>query len=271
MQIEIITIYCLCVEYLAAIGYRDDSQATLTTAEVMTVALVAARFFKGCLESSRLFLGEHGYMHQMLSKSRLNRRLHAIPEGVWLGLFALLAESTKRLNSGQEYVVDSLPVPVCDNIRISRCRLYQDEAYRGYIASKRRYFYGLRVHVLITAQGMPVEFTLTPGAVADLTAFKTLPLDLPEQATIYADRAYNDYRFEDLLAEANCHLVAQRRKDSKRPHPPWLTYLCVHIRKRVETTFSSIAEQMPKCIRAVTPRGFELKICLFVLAFAICG
>ncbi len=32
-----------------------------------------------------------------------------------------------------------------------------------------------------------------------------------------------------------------------------------------------IAEQMPKCIRAVTPRGFELKVCLFLLAFAICG
>ena len=50
-----------------------------------------------------------------------------------------------------------------------------------------------------------------------------------------------------------------------------LTYLCVHIRKRIETTFSSIAEQMPKCIRAVTPRGIELKVCLFLLAFAICG
>ncbi len=271
MQTEIITIYCLCVEYLAALGHRDDYQATMTTAEVMTVALVAARFFKGCLESSRQFLVEHGYMCQMLSKSRLNRRLHAIPEGLWLGLFTLLAESVKRLNPEQEYVVDSLPVPVCDNIRISRCRLYRDEAYRGYIASKRRYFYGLRVHMLITAQGAPVEFTVTPGASADLTAFKTLPLDLPKHATIYADRAYNDYGWEDLLAEADCHLVAQRRKDSKRPHPPWLTYLCVHIRRRVETTFSSIAEQMPKCIRAVTPRGFELKVFLFVLAFAICG
>ena len=110
MQTEIITIYCLCVESLAAIGYRDDRQATLTTAEVMTVALVAARFFKGCLESSRQFLVEHGYMRQMLSKSRLNRRLHSIPEGLWLGLFALLAESAKRLNPDQEYVVDSLPV-----------------------------------------------------------------------------------------------------------------------------------------------------------------
>jgi hypothetical protein len=271
MQTETITIYCLCVEYLAAIGHRDDDQATLSTAEVMTITLVAARFFKGCLESSQRFLVEHGYMGQMLSKSRLNRRLHAIPEGLWLGLFALLAESTKRLNPEQEYVVDSLPVPVCDNIRISRYRLYRDEAYHGYIASKRRFFYRLRVQVLIAAQGVPVEFTVTPGAVADLTAFKTLPLDLPEPATSYADHAYNDYGWEDLLAEADCRLVAQRRKDSKWAHPPWLTYLCLHIRKRVETTFSSIAEQMPKCIRAVTPRGFELKVFLFALMFAICG
>ncbi len=189
----------------------------------------------------------------------------------WDYFFALLAESAKRLNPNQEYIVDSFPVPVCDNIRISRCRLYRDEAYRGYIASKRRYFYGLRVHVLITAQGIPVEFTLTPGAVADLTAFKTLALHAPELATIYADRAYNDYALEDLFAATERRLIAHRRKDSKRPHPPWLTYLCLHIRKRVETTFSSIAEQMPKRIRAVTARGFELKVFLFVLAFAICG
>jgi hypothetical protein len=146
MPTEIIAIYCLCVEYLATIGYRDDRQATLTTAEVMTIALVAARLFKGRLEASRQFLAEHGCMRQMLSKSRLNRRLHTIPEGLWLGLFSLLAEAAKRLNPDQEYVVDSLPVPVCDNVRISRCRLYRDEAFRGYLASKRCYFYGLRVH-----------------------------------------------------------------------------------------------------------------------------
>jgi hypothetical protein len=52
------------------------------------------------------------------------------------------------------YAVDSLPVPVCDNIRIRRCRLYpleeehddddtpkQKKSFRGYIASKRRYFF----------------------------------------------------------------------------------------------------------------------------------
>jgi len=31
------------------------------------------------------------------------------------------------------------------------------KAFRGYVASKRRYFYGLRVHLVTTAAGEPVE------------------------------------------------------------------------------------------------------------------
>jgi hypothetical protein len=37
-------------------------------------------------------------------------------------------------------------------------------------------------------------------------------------------------------------------------------------RKVVETTGSLIAQLLPKHIHAVTPRGFELKLALFVLA-----
>jgi len=37
-----------------------------------------------------------------------------------------LAEFFKRRNSSEQtyYVVDSLPVAVCDNIRIKRCHIY---------------------------------------------------------------------------------------------------------------------------------------------------
>ena len=74
----------------------------------------------------------------MRSESRLNRRIHAIPEVVWLVMFRILAETFKPENSSQEYCLDSFPIPVCDNLRISRVKLYQGEAYRGSIASKRR-------------------------------------------------------------------------------------------------------------------------------------
>jgi hypothetical protein len=65
-------------------------------------------------------------------------------------------------------MVDSLPIPVCDNIRIRRSRLYEGEQFRGYIASKKRYFYGLRLHMIVTAEdGAPVEFFLEAGAAND--------------------------------------------------------------------------------------------------------
>jgi hypothetical protein len=74
----ITTIYYLSDEFLKTIHHKDDPQVHLSTAEVMTVPLVAATFFGGNLDKSRLFLKEYGYMPDMISKSHLNRRLHAI-------------------------------------------------------------------------------------------------------------------------------------------------------------------------------------------------
>ena len=86
------------------------------------MALVAAAFFGGNLEASRSFLEEYGYIEKAISKSRFNRRLHAIDPSLWQQLFDLLAEVFKHNNAPQSYVVDSFPVAVCDNIRIRRSR-----------------------------------------------------------------------------------------------------------------------------------------------------
>ncbi|MCA1731947.1 MAG: IS982 family transposase [Actinobacteria bacterium] len=273
MDDTITTIYCSCDEFLKAIGHRDDPQVHLSTAEVMTVPLVAATFFGGNTDETRSFLSEYGYMPDMISKSRLNRRLHAIELVLWQGLFALLAELFKQRNAEQTYVVDSLAVPVCDNIRIRRCRLYPPEesaeAFRGYISSKRRYFYGLRVHLVVSGAGEPVEFALEAGSEADVGVFKNLGLDLPEGSTILADKAYTDYDYEDLLEEAGLHLKAQRKKNSKRPVPAWEEFLGKPIRQYIETVFSRLTSLFARKIHAVTPRGFELKIVWFLLAFSI--
>ena len=115
MEDTIITTYYLCEEFLKATGHRDDPQVLLSTAEVMTIALVACAFFGGNLEASRSFLDEYGYIKKAISKSRFNRRLHAIDPSLWRTLFDLLAEVFKHEHPEQTtYVVDSLPVAVCD-------------------------------------------------------------------------------------------------------------------------------------------------------------
>ncbi len=273
MDDTITTTYYLCEEFLKAVGHRDDQQVRLSTAEVMCAALVAAAFFGGNIERTRSFLEEYGYINKAISKSRFNRRLHAIEPPLWQALFDLLAEAFKQSHPDQTYVVDSLPVPVCDNIRIKRCRIYpreeHGEAFRGYVGSKRRYFYGLRVHLLVSGSGEPVEFSLAAASEADLKVLKEMDLDLPTGAAIHADKGYTDYHYEDLLEEVGVKLVSQRKKNSKRPHSASKEFLAKPIRQYIETVFSKLSALFSRKIHAVTPKGFELKIVCFLLAFSI--
>ena len=205
----------------------------------------------------------------MLSKSRFNRRLHSIPEVVWLQLSHALGTVHKALNRGQAYCVDSIPIPVCDNIRISRSNIYTGEEYRGYIASKRRYFYGLRIHLVVTAHGKPVEMLLAPGSDSDICTLRCFDLDLPTHASVHADKAYTDYLWEDLLKEVqDINLVALRKSNAKREMDGCERYLSGRIRQRIETVFSQITIAFPRFIRAVTARCFELKCFLFVWRLA---
>jgi hypothetical protein len=171
--------------------HQEDPQCQMSDAEVLTTAFTAACFFRGNLESARWMLKQHDYMPQMLSKSRLNRRLHRL-KAILIIVFKLLAHIWKSLNSDSIYVIDSLPIAVCDNIRIKHSKLYTDEQFRGYIASKKRYFYGLKIHLMVTKEGQPVEFFLTHGGCGDVDALKYYTFDVPEESLIYADKAYND-------------------------------------------------------------------------------
>jgi hypothetical protein len=51
--------------------------------------------------------------------------------------------------------------------------------------------------------------------------------------------------------------------------PAYVEYLQQVYRKRIETGFSLLKRLLPESIHAVTARGFELKVFLFVLACSI--
>lgn len=268
MDDQIIAVYCLCEDLLKALRHHEDPQCQMNDAEVMTSAIIAGLFFHGNQARACQMLRERQFILQMLSPSRFNRRLHRI-KPLFLTLFAFLGEYWKGLNHESVYSIDSFPVAVCDNIRIRRARIYQGEAYRGVIPSKKRYFYGVRVHLLVTRDGQPVELFLTPGAFADVAALECYAFDLPPGSIVYGDRAYNDYRVEDDLRDTDgISLQPMRKKNSRRPLPPWVCYLQQRYRKMVETAGSLIERLLPKSIHAVTAAGFELKVVLFVLAFS---
>lgn len=60
-----------------------------------------------------------------------------------------------------------------------------------------------------------------------------------------------------------------RKGIHKRQHDPQLANAIGRARKRIETTFSTIAAKLPRRLHAVTPAGFESKAMASIVAYAI--
>jgi hypothetical protein len=171
MDDKIIATFCLCDDLLQAMHHQEDHPCQMNDAAIMTTACIAALCFRGHHESARAMLQQHGYIPHRLSKSRFSRRLHRIKE-IFIVLCNLLARIWKTLNTNALYVIDSRPIAVGDHLRIRRSKIDTTEDFRGYQASKKRYFYGLKIHLMVTQDGQPVACFLTHGSFGDVDALK---------------------------------------------------------------------------------------------------
>ncbi len=252
---------------MKAIGHREDIRTKVSDSEVITTAVVSALYFGGHCEHGRQMMKMTRLIPNMLDKSRFCRRLHRL-EALLCNLFFEIGQHLKTIAGASDYVIDSFPVAVCDNMRISRCKLLKGKQWRGRQSSMRRYFYGIKVQVLVTDKGIPVEFCFVPGCESDVQALKKLPMNVLPESKIYADSAYTDYTIEDDLKEADLiELRVQRKSNSKRPDEPWMSFLKSYMRKGIETTFSMLKGLFLRKIHAVTFKGFLLKILMFIIAF----
>ncbi len=74
----IITVYVVLDDLSKAFLGEGKYQPKMTPAEIMTVAIVAARYFNNHLERALVVMRDTGYLppHRCLSLSRFNRQLH---------------------------------------------------------------------------------------------------------------------------------------------------------------------------------------------------
>ncbi len=266
---KIIALYCIVDDLLKGIGHKEDVRRKVTDSEVITTALVSALYFGGHQDNARHFMQMTRLIPRILDKSRFNRRLHEVAE-LLFSLFYQVGDLLKTAAGASDYIIDSFPVAVCDNIRISRSKIVKGEQWRGKQASMRRYFYGVKVQVLTTASGIPVEFSFVPGRESDVQALRKLPLTVAAESKIYGDAAYTDYTIEDDMKEADgIALMIARRSNAKRKDEPWISFLKEQMRKGIETTFSKIKALFLRTIHAVTFKGFLLKLILFIFAFTL--
>lgn len=96
-------------------------------------------------------------------------------------------------------LIDNFLCALCQPIHNLRATLLSDVANIGYNATKKIHYYGLKFPVLVSDNGFPVDYVVTPASVYDgdvaLELLTNSPISL-----IYGDKSYVDKQTkEDLI------------------------------------------------------------------------
>jgi hypothetical protein len=193
----------------------------LSDAELITLVVLQALL--GFTSEARWLRYANAHLRAMFpylpTQSGYNKRVRAAAamlRAVCAHLVGRCSRSTDDL-----WVVDSTPVECGRSRETAKRSDLAGWAEYGYCASHSRYFWGLRLHLLCTACGLPVAFALT-GAKADerhtlLGMFAADPnlLTSRRRQTLIADKNYYGKQFEAELVGAGIALLRPARQGEK--------------------------------------------------------
>jgi IS5 family transposase len=275
-DINIIGIFCIVDDVLKNLGLKDDVRVQASNSEILTIAILAFLFFGGNFKKALSFVLQQN-LFTKISYSRFLRRLKDLVNNqgsILFSAFLRIFDELLRQKTGKEddnnknktFIIDSKIIKACENIRIPRCKKFQGEEFRGYIASKREYAYGVKLHVLCDEEGIIREYAISPASDHDIKGLYFLPLNLPEGSQIIGDKAYNSRFYEELLKQEGIELRPIRRRNMAKGS--WLGELSKRVkRKVVETVLSVLEKVMGIRIHAVTVCGFIMKIVLAIISY----
>jgi hypothetical protein len=267
---SLLTALYVLVDDLLPVRTGAGRRPKISAAELITLAV--AQMFLQC-PSERRFLRlarkRLGHLFPYIPKQPgYNKRLRALAPQICLAINHLARVSPsfcERLR-----VLDSTPVP-CGASRetVKRSELAGWAAY-GYCASHSRYFWGLRLYLLCSPEGMPISFCLAPANEPE----REVAAAMLEQARrdgllcggeiIIADKGFAGAEFEGIVASLDAQLIRPDRKDEK----PRFGKLG-GVRQWIESINDTLKGQLSlEDHGGHTPEGVWTRICQRVLALA---
>ena len=132
--------------------------------------------------------------------------------------------------------VDASAIKVCHNLRISANRVFKDIARRG--KTSVGWFYGFKVHLVISEQGELLGVNITPGNVDDRKPLPRLAKRL--WGKLFGDRGYISQALFEELFEQDLQLITRLKKNMKNKLMPLFDKLLLRKRALIETVFDQL-------------------------------
>ncbi len=176
-------------------------------------------------------------------RSRFNRRRRALQQAI--NLIRYLVLQLLDLAQDRHCAIDSIPVPVVQfHLVAGASREWAAHgATFGKVVTKKQTIFGYKLHLLVTLNGVILDFHLAPAHVPDLLVGAGVLMDHAD-LTVLGDKGYISAPLATELAATNqTRLLTPPRQNQRQQLPPAVTRLLNAERQIIETVHDQLTEQ----------------------------
>jgi hypothetical protein len=219
---------------------RPGAKAQFSDSEVLTLALLMDYLpFPGETQFLGFIAANYGsWFPHLLDQSQFNRRLRRL-DGK---LEALRRSWVLMLVPRDEtyFIVDTKPIPVLGLKRDKGKSDFSGNAAPGYCASRNLHYFGYKLSLLSTWDGIPVAYDLAPANTDERVAVESV-LDAVRGSVIYGDKGFIDADWQAQWQQRTGNQIwTPYRKNQTQQHPAPLKRFMGKVRQRVEGVFHEI-------------------------------
>jgi len=169
--------------------------------------------------------------------SQFNRRARAV-RGVleqlrqqWLIEAAIDTERT--------FILDTKPIPVLGRKRTKTASDFLGSASYGYCASRQLHYFGYKLVMLSTIEGVPVVYDLVPAHTDERAAAMSV-LTRVQHSVIVADKGFIGTDWQADVMRLTGNRIWTPKRANQAPNPPAVDALFGRLRQRIEGTFHEL-------------------------------
>ncbi len=218
---------------------KPGPPAALSVSEVLTILLtmdiVPFPSERGFLAFLRANYGS--LFPRLPDQSQFNRqaRMHrSLLEPLRLAFLDGMAIPQER-----QLILDTKPVPVIGYKRTKSRSDFAGSASYGYCASRNMHYFGYKLVMLTTVDGIPVVYDLVPANTDEREAAMSV-LSRVRNCDIWADKGFIGDDWQADVAQQTGNRIWTPKRANQAQNPPAFDRLLGRVRERIEGTFNEI-------------------------------
>ena len=193
------------------LGKTSKRPITMSKSEVIAICMLFHLSGFRCFKHFYMFYVQR-HMQMEFPKTVSYNRFIELSQQVLLPMAIFLKTCCLGTCTGISFV-DSTPVRVCHNKRIKRNKVFKDIAKVG--KSTMGWFYGFKLHIVISDKGEILNFAITQANVDDREPLRNEGFLKAVFGKLFADKGYISEKLANILFVNDIHLVTSIRNNMK--------------------------------------------------------